>query len=132
MIQYYYKRYGEDRVNMMLEALDDAMEMSPCHLVLCIHSKSQLVQADSIIDALPNDLVKALQNNNEGTYQQRNMYLLTERITPQVQGGVAIAPFVNLDLLSRIEHCTPDAIIYIPWMESELSAYQVQTNAEEI
>jgi hypothetical protein len=26
MIQYYYKRYGEDRVNMMLEALDDAME----------------------------------------------------------------------------------------------------------
>ena len=89
-------------------------------------------QADNIIDALPNDLVKDLQKNNKGTYRQLNMYLLTERITPSVQGGVAIAPFVNPDLLSRIEHCTPDAIIYIPWMESEISAYQAQTNAEEI
>ena len=132
MIQYYYKRYGEDRVNMMSEALDDAMEMSPSHLILCIHAKSQLVQADSIINALPNDLVKALQKNNKGTYGQVNMYLLTERITPSVQGGVAIAPFFNPKLLPLIEHCVPDAIIYIPWMESELSAYQAQTNAEEI
>ena len=132
MIQYYYKRYGEDRVNMMSEALDDAMEMSPCHLVLCIHTKSQLDQADSIIDALPNDLVKDLQKNNEGTYRQRNMYLLTEKINPGVQGGVAIVPFVNPKLLPLIEHCAPDAIIYIPWMESELSEYQAQTNAEEI
>ena len=132
MIQYYYKRYGEDRVNMMSEALNAAMEMSPSHLILCIHAKSQLVQADSIINALPNDLVKALQKNNKGTYRQVNMYLLTERITPSVQGGVAIAPFVNPELISRIEHCAPNAIIYIPWGESELSAYQAQTNAEEI
>ena len=132
MIQYYYKRYGEDRVNMMSEALDDAMEMSPSHLILCIHAKSQLVQADSIINASPDNLVKALQKNNKGTYRRRNMYLLTEKINPGVQGGVAIAPFVNLKLLPLIEHCAPDAIIYLPWGESDLSTYQAQTNAEEI
>lgn len=116
----------------MSESLDDAMERSPSHLILCIHAKNQLGRANTITNALPNNLVKALQKNNRGIYRQRNMYLLTNRITPSVQGGVAIAPFINLDFLPRIEYCTPGAIIYIPWGENDLSAYQAQTNAEEI
>ncbi len=132
MIQYYYKEYGANRVKLMSESLDDAMERSPSHLILCIHAKNQLGRTNTITNALPNNLVKALQKNNRGIYRQRNMYLLTEKITPPVQGGVAIAPFINLDFLPRIEHCTPDTIIYIPWGEDDLSAYQVQTNAKEI
>ena len=89
-------------------------------------------RADTIINALPNNLVKALLKNNKGTYRQHNMYLLTKKIAPLVRGGVAIAPFVSPDLLPRIEHCAPDAIIYIPWGENDLSAYQAQTNAVEI
>lgn len=116
----------------MSESLDDAMEISPNHLILCIHAKDQLTQADTIINALPNNLVKDLQKNNKGIYRQRNMYLLTNRITPSVQGGVAIAPFINLDFLPRIEYCAPGAIIYIPWRENDLSAYRDQTNAIEI
>lgn len=132
MIQYYYKEYGANKVKLMSESLDDAMERSPSHLILCIHAKNQLGRTNTITNALPNNLVKALRKNNRGIYRQRYVYLLTNRITPSVQGGVAIAPFVNLDFLPRIEYCAPNAIIYIPWGKNDISAYQDQTNAIEI
>ena len=131
MIQYYHKRYSTIKTDVVSEALNDAMKMAPSHLILCIDMKSQLDVSD-IIKVLPASLVKDLKNHNKGTYQGSDMYLLTQKIAPSVQGGVAIAPFINLNLLPRIESCTPDAIIYIPWMETELPTYQAQTNATEI
>ena len=131
MTQYYHKRYSEIKTDVMSEALNDAMKMAPSHLILCIDMKS-LLDVSDIIKVLPASLVKDLKNHNKGTYQGSDMYLLTQRITPCVQGGVAIAPFINLNLLPRIESCAPDAIIYIPWMETELLTYQAQTNTTEI
>ena len=119
MIQYYHKRYSEIKTDVMSEALKDAMKMAPSHLILCINKKIQL-DAPDIIEVLPASLVKDLKNHNKGTYQGSDMYLLTQNIIPPVQGGIAIAPFINLNLLPHIESCIPDAIIYIPWMETEL------------
>ena len=128
-IQYYYK-WGANRQVLLLEALEQAMQVSAKHLILCIHAKKQL---DNFNPALPNALVKALKDNNKGTYHGRYMYLLTDKITPHgVRGGIAIAPFISLKLLPQIEDRSPDAIIYIPWMESELAEYQNRTNAMEM
>ena len=131
--QYYYKRVNKaNRQVILLEALDQAMQLSAKHLILCIHAKKQL-DYNNINPALPNALVKALKDNNKGTYQERYMYLLTDKITPHgVRGGIAIAPFIPLKLLPQIEDRSPDAIIYIPLMESELTEYQNRTNATEI
>ena len=131
-IQYYYKWGNEANRQVLLleEALEQAMQVSAKHLILCIHAKKQL---DNFNPALPNALVKALKDNNKGTYHGRYMYLLTDKITPHgVRGGIAIAPFISLKLLPQIEDRSPDAIIYIPWMESELAEYQNRTNAMEI
>lgn len=132
MIQYYHKRYSETKTDVMSEALNDAMKMALSHLILCIGMKSQLDVSDTIIDVLPASLVEDLKNHNKSTYQGSDMYLLTQNIIPPVQGGIAIAPFINLNLLPHIESCIPDAIIYIPWMEGELPTYQAQTNSTEV
>ena len=133
MIQYYHKRHSKIKTDVMSEALNDAMMMGPSHLILCIHVKKQLDDTPHIIDALPARLVEDLKNHNKGTYQGSDMYLLTQEITPCVQGGVAIAPFIGLGLFPRIkDSCAPDAIIYIPWMEKELLTHQAQTNTTEI
>lgn len=129
---HYHKRYSEIKTDVMSEALNDAMNMKPSHLILCIGMKSQLDASDNIVDVLPDSLVRDLKDYNKGIYQGNDIYLLTQRITPCVQGGVAIAPFINLNLLPHIESCIPDAIIYIPWMETELLEYQAQTNSAEI
>ena len=131
MTQYYHKRYSEIKTDVMSEALNDAMKVAPSHLTLCIDMKS-LLDVSDIIKVLPASLVKDLKNHNKGTYQGNDMYLLTQRITPCVQGGVAIAPFINLKLLPCITSCNPDSVIYIPWMEDELPTYQAQTNSTEI
>ena len=132
MTQYYHKRYSEIKIDVMSEALDDAMQMEPSHLILCIDMKSQLDLSDNIVDVLPDNLVRDLKDYNKGIYQGSDIYLLTQKISPCVQGGVAIAPFINLKLLPCITSCNPDAVIYIPWMEDELLTYQAQTNSTEI
>lgn len=133
MPKYYYKRYSRIKTDVMREAVGDAVGMSPSHLILCIHVKSQLDQGNGIIDALPEKLVRSLKNQNTGTYQGIPVYLLTDKISPDCEaGGVAIASFINLKLLPRIEASNPDSIIYIPWKENDLPVYTALPDAEEI
>ncbi len=75
MTQYYHKRYSEIKIDVMSEALDDAMKMAPSHLILCIDMKS-LLDVSDIIKVLPASLVEDLKNHNKGTYQGSDIAIL--------------------------------------------------------
>lgn len=133
MCKHYYKRYSRIKTDVMCEAVNDAADMSSSHLILCIHEKSQLERVNGITGTLPAELLISLKKQNVGTYRGIPVYLLTNKIRPDCEaGGVAIAPFIDLKLLPKIEACNPDSIIYIPWMEDELSVYVTLPDAEEI
>ena len=88
MIQYYHKRYSKIKTDVMSEALNDAMQMAPSHLILCINVKSQLDHASNIIDVLPASLVEDLKNHNKGTYQGSDIATLNHsRLDSRLRGN---------------------------------------------